>query len=384
MPPIAKFKKNFNPSKPQVAFVSPISMNNEKLKESNFGAFVSLINEHDAKINKLIIVLTGNLHRHYIRLNKSLTTEQVDFLAQKMDSSWREINNAVLSRIHCEVVIIPWDPSQKQQVQTLLDEIRLLYIQDSEFNKRVDLHSKQYYGDKLFQQLREEIPGITLKDCQSAAIEYIFEECAGLEWLNSLGDYLTYPGEMNPCVEYIYRKYFAKLKDCIQYQEYLLKGMPLKIHITPDILPKELSKKVIRTHVLKSTKSFLNNAEEYKIKFFLRLFNELIIKVERDIEKNISHRRFSLEEYFFSEKIPSLNQNYDFIQSLVSSKNSIFFDYFRKEIKEKEVLNHVSNLTQKLLSKAEKTNIKYFFSRFDKLLTNMNEEKFICIRRVSF
>ncbi len=69
MPIKANFKSSFNhPSKNSVCVLTVISMNSEKQSGDNFKAFLLALNEQYelGRVHKLIIVVSGGLHLHYI------------------------------------------------------------------------------------------------------------------------------------------------------------------------------------------------------------------------------------------------------------------------------------------------------------------------------
>ncbi|WP_218814612.1 hypothetical protein [Rickettsiella endosymbiont of Dermanyssus gallinae] len=234
MPIKANFKSSFNhPSKNSVCVLTVISMNSEKQSEDNFKAFLLALNEQYefGRVHKLIIVVSGGLHRHYIGLDKKLAGEQVVKLANDMDEAWIASNQEILNCLKFDYQIITWDKllEDKEEFQVFFVQVKNDYLsKDKAFRSKVLQHSGGYYAEKLYAKLRQKMPDITLDACREAAINYVLDECAVLVSLNRLADYLVYPGKMNPCASHIYKNYFSDREEFLRYIEYSL-TMPKQV-----------------------------------------------------------------------------------------------------------------------------------------------------------
>jgi hypothetical protein len=137
---------------------------------------------------------------------------------------------------------------------------------------------------------------ISLQDCQNAAINYVLEECAIVKNLNDLGDYLVYPGKMNPCFAHIHRKCLSGPEEFLQFQEYRLR-MCSELKLSSEKSFHYATKsnkernKCISDLVAKSLPKTTRNSTKF---FFSRDVNELLKTIKTNEEIYLCLRRLSL------------------------------------------------------------------------------------------
>jgi hypothetical protein len=167
MPTIACFKRNSDfEHRSSVSLVTVVSMGSKKQSGDSFDAFISLLNKRP-NITKLTIVVSGGLHRHYIRLKKEHTEDIVIQLSKNMDSDWINAHQTVLSRLNCSYNILTWDELLKinEGFQYFFLQVKNAYDrEDKYFRYKVNQHSGEYYAKKLYQQIQEKMQ--TKKKCK--------------------------------------------------------------------------------------------------------------------------------------------------------------------------------------------------------------------------
>lgn len=303
----ANFKGNFDHSKDKaICVLTIISMNSEKQSGDNFKAFLRSLNKQYelGRVQKLIIVVSGGLYLHYIKLDKELTNQKADKLAEDMDCCWITDNQEALKCLKFDYEILNWSKLLENQIEfnRFLNQIKDDYnFKDEIFKNKVRLHSGKYYAKKLYENLKGKISGIKLSDCEEAAINYVLNECAVLIALDRWADYLVYPGKINPCFEHVYEKAIENKETYIKFKEYKLKSISEKSSIffqnnnfiqTKLFSDKEESKRKIRLDVANRTKAFLKNASSSQIKNFVEGFDKLLTTLNNE-DESCKQRRLS-------------------------------------------------------------------------------------------
>lgn len=103
MSKLAKFKDSIeHPKKNSICLLTVISIDQEYQQGASFKAFCDLINQEYAiskRIHKLIIVETGYLKRHYIRIDPALTMEEASEKAHRIGKEWIKMHKPYLDEL---------------------------------------------------------------------------------------------------------------------------------------------------------------------------------------------------------------------------------------------------------------------------------------------
>jgi hypothetical protein len=194
-----------------------ISMKQTHQSGEELDAFVNEINNYK-NIKKVILVITDYLHRHYVQLEGNKSLEKAGNDAEKMGEVWIQDNIAILNKIPVEKLqIIKWKSLiDDDSFKDCLSKVKEYYNTENFFKNLVNVYSINF-GNKYFNQLHSN--GTTLEACILAAKNYFLEESAIiLKFISFKFDVMTYPGECNPGINFIYKKSFGKPLNFIAYR----------------------------------------------------------------------------------------------------------------------------------------------------------------------
>jgi hypothetical protein len=222
----AKFKGDIEMLKNAQCILMGISMKQTHQSGEELNAFVHGIN-HYPNIKKVILVITDYLHRHYVQLEGHNSLEDSGEEAEKMGEAWMECNKSILEELSTvvEVQIIKWRDLIEDSNQTsedipysnCLSTVQRCYSQDFYFQQIVDVYSEKF-GKKYYDRLTESREN-TLEACILAAKNYCLEEIANsLKFISLKFDVMTYPGDCNQGISFIYNRCIRKPLNFIPYR----------------------------------------------------------------------------------------------------------------------------------------------------------------------
>lgn len=226
--PNACFKDSLRlPTKNSAVLMTVISVGNSLQQGVNFGHFVDAVNQEFKKgtLEKLIIVTTGYLQRHYfsLGLENPLDKKTLEENAAAMDQAWFNNNDHYLKQLKLPIEKKNWkEVLELEPVGEFTDFLQKLknhYQENKSFKKAVTKHTRHYVTRKINQYLAENGRKIEFDDFMKVAVDYILEELAGYVQLKKCGaDFFTYPGSMNPPACHV-SKHFVK-ETAFKYIEY--------------------------------------------------------------------------------------------------------------------------------------------------------------------
>lgn len=200
----------YHKNKNKINLLMVVSIDQIHQSGSDFQKFCNLVNENKDRINNLVIVETGHLKRHYIRIKQATSLENAAIIGQEAGKAWVSENKLALNTLEIPYQIVSW--------QSL--------VEDSEFKEKLLLTVKNYQEDSIFKKIVDEVGGnyakkfyLQLKElgitssfdeCIEAAKDYLIEESTIAHKLVKMGDFQAYPGRSNPAVSYVYKKYFGE------------------------------------------------------------------------------------------------------------------------------------------------------------------------------
>lgn len=230
----ARFKDSITLTyKNTAVLMTVISCGNHGQTGRKWDHFCDLI-EHSYKkgaIEKLIVVMTGGLQRHYVSLGSKLFSDQeIEAKIHEFDQQWLEKNIKIPSQYTIPIEIISWKDllnksysMNSQNFDEFFKKIREDYDHnDCEFKNLVNKHASMYVAKKINHFLKENID--FSYDCfLKVAVNYILEECAAILQLHKCNaDLLAYPGGINPPCRHIWDKYFKD--SSLRYIRYEIKS----------------------------------------------------------------------------------------------------------------------------------------------------------------
>jgi hypothetical protein len=232
--PQARFKDSIRiANKNKAVLMTVISYGNHLQSGKNWDLFLALSEQCHAEktIEKLIIITTGYLQRHYLSLglNKALSEQEIEEKTLILDSQWLEKNIKTDLEFQIPIEIIGWKDllSKTSSVHPLgydkfFQQIKEDYNEKgSEFRNLVDKHAASYVAKKINSFVNKNAD-MKYEHFLEKAVDYLLEECAAILQLNKCGgDFLSYPGGMNPPARHIWKKYFPK--SSLRYVCYELK-----------------------------------------------------------------------------------------------------------------------------------------------------------------
>lgn len=136
-----------------VSLTTVISMTNQNQTGIAFEAFVELINRHSSRVEKLDIILSCYLHRHYVDLKTAL----------KLGDNWIVENRSSLEKIKIPYEISAWRALLEKPAFSLVEKkVKEIYNENIEFQNIVNAVAVQHAGKADFE----------------SAKAYVLEECA--------------------------------------------------------------------------------------------------------------------------------------------------------------------------------------------------------------
>lgn len=242
----AKFKSKFELERAQCILMG-ISMKQTHQSGEKLDAFVNEINNYH-NIKKVILVITDYLHRHYVRLEGNKSLEEAGNDAEKLGEAWIQENKSILNKIPTEKLqIIKWkNLIDDESFNDCLSKVKEYYNTENSFKKIVNDYAINF-GNKYFKQLQSNTT--TLEACMLAARNYFFEESAIiLKFISFKFDVMTYPGECNPGISFIYNKSFGKPLNFIKYR---FRNAGRENEFFPESIKKQQEKNIHESYQLK-------------------------------------------------------------------------------------------------------------------------------------
>ncbi len=224
------------PTKNSAVLMTVISVGNSLQQGVNFGHFVEAVNQEfkNGTLEKLIIVTTGYLQRHYfsLGLDNPLDKETLEENATAMDQAWFNNNDHYLKQLKLPIEKKNWKEVLElepiSEFTDFLEKLKNHYQENKSFKKTVIKHTRHYVTRKINHYLTENGRKIEFDDFMKVAVDYILEELAAYVQLKKCGaDFFTYPGPMNPPACHV-AKHFTKETDLkyVMYEIGELKKMP--------------------------------------------------------------------------------------------------------------------------------------------------------------
>ena len=213
----AQFKDKTGALKEAKIILMGISMKQTHQSGVELHAFVNEINNH-SNIEKVILVITDYLHRHYVQLEGNKSVKEAEEGAEEMGKTWKKKNQLILNEIPTKKLqIVKWKSLIEDCFfNDCLSKVLKVYDKEDNFKKLVDVYA-QKFGQKYYDLLSDR--GTTLESCTYAAKNYFLEESAIiLKFILFKFDIMTYPGECNEGISYIYNKFIEKPLNFIPYR----------------------------------------------------------------------------------------------------------------------------------------------------------------------
>lgn len=219
----AKFKGNIEGLKKAKCILMGISMKQTHQSGEELHAFINEIGKY-TNIKKIIFVITDYLHRHYVQLEYGFTPEKSGEESEKMGEVWMQDNKFILKNLtSVELEIVKWKSliensnlsNEDIPFVNCLKTVQKYYNKDAYFHQLVDVYSKKF-GNKYYNRLKDKV---TLELCTQTARDYFLEESAIiLKFISLKFDIMTYPGECNQGISYVYDQCFGKPLNFISYR----------------------------------------------------------------------------------------------------------------------------------------------------------------------
>jgi hypothetical protein len=236
----ASFKDSIHSKKKKsCVLMTVISLDNPLQKGEYWNEFLKLVDRcfTAEELEKLIIVTTGHLQRHYLPLKLEKPEEKTE----EMDSQWLEQQCKNLKKFSIPFEIIRWQTLLKnpcsgkfKTFDEFLEKIKDDYNKITEFTNLVNTHVDGYVRRKILDYCKEN-DKLDPKHFRQMGINYILEESAALGPLFQCGaDFLTYPHSINPPANYVWKKYFHN--EPMDYVRYEIKKKEI------NLIPSSISK----------------------------------------------------------------------------------------------------------------------------------------------
>ncbi len=199
--------------------MTAISCGNQGQTGDNWDHFCDLVEHYykEGSIEKLIVVTTGGLQRHYVALgSKPLSDQEIEYKIHEFDQQWVKKNIKNSSKYTLPIEIISWKDllnksysMDSQNFDEFFKKIREDYdYNDREFKNLVNKHASTYVTKKMNRFVKEK-KEISYEHFLKVAVNYVLEECAAILQLHKCNaDLFTYPGGINPPGRHIWNKYF--------------------------------------------------------------------------------------------------------------------------------------------------------------------------------
>ena len=312
----ARFKDSITLEyKNTAVLMTVISCGNHGQTGKKWDHFCDLV-EHSFKegtIEKLIIVMTGGLQRHYVSLgSKPLSDQEMEAKIHEFDQQWLEKNIKTPSQYIFPIEIISWKDLlnnsysiNSQNFDEFFKKIREDYDHnDREFKNLVNKHASMYVAKKINHFLKKNID-VSYDYFLKVAVNYVLEECAAILQLHKLNaDLLTYPGGINSPARHIWNKYFKD--SSLRYIRYEIKpDKSLQADSSASLGSKPIFFKENPSHLSCYIQYSLKdvNWSQHQQTSFIRGFKKLFLKTEHlaepeqddiDQRKTITLRRSSI------------------------------------------------------------------------------------------
>jgi len=227
------------PEKEAAVLMTVISLENHLQQGAYWSQFLNLVDHcfEEKKLEKLIIITTGYLQRHYFSLGSEPLLEKtaIDEKTQALDRHWLEKQNSGLENLKIPYEVIYWQALlNEKSFDAFLQQIKTDYKDNKEFKHLVDNHVNRYVARKISHYCKGN-DQIDRNYFYNIAVDYILEECAALGQLFCCrADLLTYPQSINPPANYVWRKYFRN--EPLRYVRYETKSLELQ-HLPAPTVP---------------------------------------------------------------------------------------------------------------------------------------------------
>lgn len=229
----ARFKDSITlPHKSTAVLMTAISCGNQGQTGDHWDHFCDLV-EHcykEKSIEKLIVVTTGGLQRHYVLLESTpLSDQEIEEKIHEFDRQWIKKNIKIPSKYTLPIEIISWKELltksysiDSQNFEEFFKKVRDDYDHnDREFKNLVNKHASTYVTKKMNRFVKEKIE-VSYDYFLKVAVNYVLEECAAILQLHKCNaDLFTYPGGINPPGRHIWNKYFKD--SSLRYIRYEIK-----------------------------------------------------------------------------------------------------------------------------------------------------------------
>jgi hypothetical protein len=229
----ARFKDPITLShKSTPVLMTAISCGNQGQTGDQWDLFCDLAERcyREKSIEKLIVVTTGGLQRHYMSLgSKPLSDQEIEAKIHEFDQQWVKKNIKNPSQYTIPIEVICWKDllnksysMDSQNFDEFFKKIREDYDRnDREFKNLVNKHASTYVTKKMNRFLKENID-VSYEHFLKVAVNYVLEECAAIFQLHKCNaDLFTYPGGINPPGRHIWNKYFKD--SSLKYIRYEIK-----------------------------------------------------------------------------------------------------------------------------------------------------------------
>lgn len=309
----ARFKDSITlTDKSTAVLMTVISCGNNGQTGKKWDHFCDLV-EHSFKegtIEKLIVVMTGGLQRHYVSLgSKLLSDQEIEARIHEFDQQWLKKNIKIPSQYTIPIEIISWKDLLNKSYSMnppnfieFFNKIKEDYdLNDREFKNLVNKHASMYVAKKINHFLKDNID-VSYDYFLKVAVNYILEECAAIFQLHKCNaDLLTYPGGINPPGRYIWNKYFKD--SSLRYIRYEIKSdKSLQVDSSASFALKPTFFKEQPNHIACYVQYSLKDltwSQQQEI-HFIKEFKKLIHQIDHFTEaqqvavnqrKTITHRR---------------------------------------------------------------------------------------------
>jgi len=232
------------PEKEAAVLMTVISLENHLQQGAHWSQFLNLVDHcfEEKKLEKLIIITTGYLQRHYFSLGLESPLEEaaIEEKAHAMDHKWLENQGSRLENVKIPYEVIHWRALlNEKSFDAFLQQIKADYKDNKEFKHLVDDHVNRYVARKISHYCKGN-DQIDRNYFYNIAVDYILEECAALGQLFCCrADLLTYPQSINPPANYVWKKYFRD--EPLRYVRYETKSLEPE-HLPAPTVPSALFK----------------------------------------------------------------------------------------------------------------------------------------------
>jgi hypothetical protein len=218
---------NFTPDLPERInnLFNIISKNNPMQSGISFEKFIELVNKNKLTIEKLTIVDTSYLYRHYDNENN------------EFNKNWFNKNKLFLDKLTMPYDLVSWKMLiELEKYKFYFDMVVSFFNDDQSFKEIVQKNANKY----------SHYNGV------EAAINFSLEEGAVSLMLKSMGS-ITYPGKLNDVIHYCFIKAGydenSYIKYKIRYKEQTV-AQRVSCHLGSIFLPKEKQEEFLKKFIL--------------------------------------------------------------------------------------------------------------------------------------